>query len=368
MDYFTVDGVILRTGYADMKYWYTLVIKELLDNAVDFLWKYYRGYNDTSVTVYITKNDSLLRIKIRNSNTRNIPVFQNLNLIFDPEMRYGSKQNEKVISRGTLGDAMKQILALAYVLIHSSDDGTAFTNEQWNKPLIIRSNGKESHVIIIVDKAKQTYTLDIKEIKLVDDTDTEIEVFLPLIVDLDIHDIENFCRIYPLLTTDISFEFRLVDNSTKPEAKEEVRYYYVIGKGSEDKLIQAFTPTRKTAINVEYPALHPISTKWNNKCSIHSLMPEEFTTMITSVYDQESITLYDLLQRLREGNNIKKTDENHKSVAQFLLNPDYNKKLEEKFWHLKDILDPPKELSLPYSDNKVRKQALISTPRHNSRE
>jgi hypothetical protein len=203
MDYFTVDGVILRTGYADMKYWYILVIKELLDNAVDFLWKYYRGYNDTSVTVHITKNDSLLRIKIRNSNIRNIPVFQNLNLIFDPEMRYGSKQNEKVISRGTLGDAMKQILALPYVLIHSSDDGSAFTNEQWNKPLIIRRNGKESHVRIIIDKAKQTYTLDIKEIKPVDDTDTEIKIFLPLIVDLDIHDIENFCRTYPMVTTDI---------------------------------------------------------------------------------------------------------------------------------------------------------------------
>ncbi|PWU81444.1 MAG: hypothetical protein DLM72_06900 [Candidatus Nitrosopolaris wilkensis] len=129
-------------------------------------------------------------------------------------MRYGSKQNEKVIGRGMLGDAMKQILALAYVLIHSSDHGTAFTNKQWNKPLIIRCNGKETHVRIIVDKSKQTHTLDIKEIKLVGHPDTEIEIFFPLIVDLDIHDIETFCSIYPLLTTGISFKFRLVDNST----------------------------------------------------------------------------------------------------------------------------------------------------------
>src|SRR5215469_6498242 len=170
MDYFTINGVVLRTGYANKKYWYILVIKELLDNAVDFLWKYYRGYSDASVTVYVTKEDSLLNIKIRNSNSRDIPVFQNLNLIFDPEMRYGSKQNEKIISRGMLGDAMKQILALPYVLIHSGDDGTAFTNEQWNKPLIIRCNGKESHVMIIVDKAKQTHTLDIKEFELVGNT------------------------------------------------------------------------------------------------------------------------------------------------------------------------------------------------------
>src|SRR5215469_12783774 len=359
MDYFTVNGVILRTGYADKKYWYILVIKELLDNVVDFLWKYYRGYSDTSVTVYVTKEDSLLNIKIRNSNSRDITVFQNLNLIFDPEIRYGSKQNEKVISRGMLGDALKQILALPYVLIHSSDDGTAFTNDQWNKLLIIRCNRKESHVRIIVDKAKQMYTLDIKEIKLLGDTDTEIEVFLPLILDLDIHDIENFCRIYPLLTTDISFESHLLDKSTKPGAQEEVQYHHVNHR-LEEKPIQASPTTRKAAINVVYHALHPISTKWNNKCSIHSLMPEEFVTRVTGVYDQKSLTLYDALQVLREGNNIKKTDENQISIAKFLLNPDYPKKLEEEFWRLKRSLDQPKELSLPYSDNRLRKQVLVS--------
>jgi hypothetical protein len=366
MDYFTVTGVILRTGYADKKYWYTLCIKELLDNAVDFLWKYYHGYNDTSVTVNVTKNNSLLHIKIRNSSSQNIPVFQNLDLIFDPDTRYGSKQNEKVISRGMLGDAMKQILALAYVLIHSSDDGTAFTNEQWNKPLIIRRNGKDTHVRIIVDKSKQTHSLDIKEIRLVGHTDTEIEIFLPLIVDLDIHDIETFCKIYPLLTTDISFKFRLVDNSSDNHAPA-VQVEYVpntrFENALEEMVVQTLsTPANKAAINIEYPALHPISTKWNNVCSIHSLMPEEFITMITSVYDQKSITLYDVLQRLREGNNMKKTDENQISIAEFLANPDYPRKLEQLFWDLKGVLGghAPKELSLPYSDNKQRKQALVS--------
>jgi hypothetical protein len=89
-------------------------------------------------------------------------------------------------------------------------------------------------------------------------------------------------------------------------------------------------------------------------------MPEEFVTLITGVYNQESIILYDALQKLREGNNIKKTDENQISIAKFLLNPDYLKKLEGEFWHLKGTLEPPKELSLPYSDYKVRKQALVA--------
>lgn len=288
MDYFTVSGVILRTGYGDKQYWYILCIKELLDSAVDFLWKYYQGCNDTSITVYVTMNDSLLHIKIRNSSSQNIPVFQNLDLIFDPDMRYGSKQNEKVISRGMLGDAMKQILALVYVLIHSNDGGSIFTNKQWNKSLIIRCNGKETHVRIIVDKSKQTHTLDIREIKHVGHLDTEIEIFLPLISDLDIHDIETFCKIYPLLTTDISFKFRLVDNSSDKPTDVQVEYVSStrFENTLEEKIVQTLsTPARKAAINIEYPALHPISTKWNNICSIHSLMPEEFITMITSVYD-----------------------------------------------------------------------------------
>lgn len=153
----------------------------------------------------------------------------------------------------------------------------------------------------------------------------------------------------------------MVDKSTeKPKAQEEVRYmHYTNGKWFE-KLVPSSPTTRNAAINLEYPALHPISIKWNNICSIHSLTPEEFITLITSVYNQELISLYDVLQRLREGNNIKKTDENQMCIAKFLSNPDYPKKLEDKFWHLKRTLSPQSELSLPYSGNKVRKQAIVS--------
>jgi hypothetical protein len=365
MDYFTVNGVILRTGYADKKYWYTLCIKEFLDNGVDFVWKYYQGYSDTRITVYVTKEDSVLHIKIRNSNTRDVPAFQNLELIFDTEMRYGSKQNENIISRGMLGDAMKQILALAYVLIHSKDDGTAFTNEQWNKPLIIRCNGKETHVRVIVDKSKQTANLDIKEVQLVGHTDTEIEVFLPLLEDLDINELEKFCRTYPLLTTDVSFKFRLVDNSTDKPSEEEPQEAAIDSptarKKLQERLVQVLSsPARKAAIKIEYPALHPISTNWNNVSSMHSLLPDEFVTSVTSVYDQESTALYDVLHKSREGSNMKKTDENQISIAQFLSNSDYPKKLEEFYHGLKGTLGPPKELSLPYTNNKERKTALIS--------
>jgi hypothetical protein len=65
MDYFTVDGVILRTGYADKKYWYLLPLREGMDNGIDFLWKWFRGADDTFIKIDITKDDNLFRIKIR---------------------------------------------------------------------------------------------------------------------------------------------------------------------------------------------------------------------------------------------------------------------------------------------------------------
>ena len=139
MDYVTVNGVVLRTGYANKADWYLLCIKELLDNAIDFLWKNYQGTSDaTTITVDITKDDSSFHIKVRNTNSKNVPVFQNLSAIFDYDMRYGSKQNQHIVSRGMLGDAMKQILAWPYVLIHTKDDGSAFADRQWDKPLVIR--------------------------------------------------------------------------------------------------------------------------------------------------------------------------------------------------------------------------------------
>ena len=45
MDYFTVDGLVLRTGYKNKRDWYLLPIREMLDNDADFLWEYYKGAN-----------------------------------------------------------------------------------------------------------------------------------------------------------------------------------------------------------------------------------------------------------------------------------------------------------------------------------
>ncbi|HET7284729.1 MAG TPA: hypothetical protein VFI70_08595 [Nitrososphaeraceae archaeon] len=174
-----------------------------------------------------------------------------------------------------------------------------------------------------------------------------MEAFLPLIEKeeggnddnnnnntIDIESIEKFCRTYPILTTDISFKFRLGDE------------------------VNNASTTAVTTI--EYPAVHPISTKWINTCSVFSLLADEFVSSFTSVYDKKSTKVYDVLRRFREGFILKKTDENQISIEELLSSEDYTKKLEQYYYDLTNILDPSKELSLPYGNNKERKESLVS--------
>ena len=52
----------------------------MLDNDADFLWKYYKGSDNASITVNVTMDDKLFRLIVRNSNPDNIPVFLELEI------------------------------------------------------------------------------------------------------------------------------------------------------------------------------------------------------------------------------------------------------------------------------------------------
>jgi hypothetical protein len=372
MEYVTVEGIKQRTGYYEKKDWYLLCIKEKLDNCVDWLQKNYQGASDAAIDVYIEKtNNSMLRIKVRNTNPKNIPVFtkDQLSAIFDYDMTYGSKQNLHIISRGTLGDAMKQILALPYVLIHTKDDGTAFIDKQWGHTLIIRCNKKEHHIFFHVNKASQQIKAELTPIdngKELSFTGTEIEYTFPIIdeVNLDIQELAQFCREYPIFTTDISFRFKLVDNSPLQQPEEKFSDNPQVRASNQD-IEKAVAETLKSgapraAIKIEYPALHPISTKWRNIGSIHTYMPTEFKTFIESVYDKENTSVDDRLRQLVEGTQMKKSADNEISIAQLLSDPNKDKKIERLFFGLKATLGAPEKLSLPYpTNNNERKEALV---------
>ena len=148
-------------------------------------------------------------------------------------MRYGSKQDMHIITRGMLGDAMKQILAFGYILIHVNDDGTTFEDQQWKHPLIIRHNRREYKILLNVVKIRQygTVTIDESQDVTIESPDTEIELVLPIIDEvrngLDKQSITDFSRKYPIFTTDLTFRFEVTDTSTPPnhvthDTEEEV--------------------------------------------------------------------------------------------------------------------------------------------------
>jgi hypothetical protein len=388
MDYVTVEGVKLRTGYHDKKDWYLLVIKELLDNCVDFLWKYYQGEANATIDVRIERtSDSLFRIRVRNTNSKEIPVFKDqdqndiLGYIFDFKMRYGSKQNVKIISRGYLGDAMKQNLALPYVLDHATDDGRAFIDKQWEYPLIIKCNKKERHVFLEVDQSNQEIKAPIKEFdKELPSTDTEIEITLPIINEvadsLDINgNVKDFCKEYPIFTTDISFKFKLVDYTPdkqpqEPESEpeqtpEQGKTFSSLSKTEKAEILarSISSSPRKAPIKIEYPALHPISKTWVNSASIGSYKPSDFTKFIEGVYDKKGTSVNKRLRQLREGSQMKANPDNDISIAQLLADPNKAKRTEQLYYDLKKFranLDSDRKLSLPYTTNTAkRKEALV---------
>ncbi|MGH9925695.1 MAG: hypothetical protein ACRD5B_09990, partial [Nitrososphaeraceae archaeon] len=366
MDYFTRDGVILRTGFSNLIEWFLLCIRELLDNAIDFLTKNYQGEDNTIITVEIIKDDNFFHLKVSNSNDNNFKVFGNKAAIFNYNGRYGSKQDLHIISRGMLGDAQKQILAFGYILNHLHDDGSEFEEKQWEKPLIIRHNGKEYKIYLKVDKVRQIEIvrgLD-KATGKVPHTDTEIELTLPMPdevrSDLNRACIEDFCKKYPLFTTDITFRFQVTDNSSY----ESVQAESAQNSNSEIPITVA-SDSPRAAINIEYNALHPISNEpWYKQNTIHSYTAEEFKGRLVNIDSQQAldIQVYNFLNTFREGSNIRKTSENEILVAELLSLPDKirDRKIELFCNQLKTALPPVEKLTLPYTTNKKeRKNVLI---------
>jgi len=331
MDYVTEQGIILRTGYKNKRDWYLLPIREGLDNNVDFLWRYYRGASDAyvKVDVKIIDDGKLLHIKIRNPNYDDWSVFENLGVILYFEDRSGTKQSVHVISRGMLGDAMKQIAALGYALIHINDDGTSFVNKQWQYPLIIRHNKKEYKIDLHVDTVKQQITAIPREPEDLTHTDTEIELTLPIIDELrdsfNEQYIIDFCKKYAILTTDITFQFHI---------------------GSE---------------KIEVQRRHAIATEkeWSNIDTIQACRPDEFASRIINQVDK-SKSVYSILVKLREGSNLNNTPQTAISIQELIDDPHRDEKIGQLYQQLKAMFDgkAPDKLQLPYN-NKTRKDMLV---------
>ena len=360
MDYFTEKGIELRTGYQNKRDWYLLTIKELFDNAIDFFWEQYPGVPKGAavITTNIEIDDSYFRLTVRNSNPDNKSVpftVEDLANILDFTMRYGSKQNKHIISRGTLGDALKQTVAFPHVLqdIKNRTSRPQQSLQRWTIPTYFRANGIERYVTVYLDFATEEAKPIIIEnsTKKVSHTETEIEVTFPMIPEvlwesnrskcLTSLDVLHFCKQYLIFTTDVSFKVKIFDKSNRVEAG----------------LLPRTT--------IDAPALHGISPKWFNKSSIHSYELDEFRKTLLRVNEPEDTKIFDILEEVlpREASQLsQKRPDLSMTIADLISDSQRENKIEKLYDELREKSNPLEKLSLPYSHirPKERKEHLIN--------
>jgi hypothetical protein len=315
MQFFTAQGMKEATGYGEPKDWYFVVKKELLDNAIDWLQDNYIGSDREKVTAIfmINKDSTGLNCKVRNSNPKNILVeaFNQLHNILDYDKTFGSKQNEFRGIRGQLGDGLKRLIGLPFILMNMGDDQSAFFKKQWQTPMYFRANGIERQATVKVNLgASQAINNIAVSSQKLPHTDTEVEITLPIIDEVKdsvtVSRLEKFCRLSVAAVADINFHIEII--------KEEER-----------------------AVVIDLEAKHPIiKNKVHKTSSIETYRPAEFVNRIESFFDREHITLYQVIRKFTEGAQMPKSafnrlleveDVEKLSLADFMSRPDYQEKM-----------------------------------------
>lgn len=291
MDYVTVKGIKNRTG-VEKNHLIIFVLKELIDNALDFMEKYASDFNKInekpkiSITITEDNDNNLINIKIRNSNP-GIDVFSEFQIknIFDFSRFYSSKRHRHQISRGALGDALKEILCVPYAL--SLED----SNKKLDYPLKINLEDRTINIRVNIDKIKQTIESDIKTQTIRNFTNNkrfiEIETTIP--TKLDDAAIQTILLEYIILNPHIEFHLSL--------------------------------PLRdKNKFPSEFQSIQNIK-KWSNYNSIYYYSLSDFRNLILTIEDNTPI--FNLIKSFREGTNI--TIERH--LLQLVISNTMIKKL-----------------------------------------
>ena len=254
MDYVSWRSIESRTGISKSDV-YKFILKELLDNAVDFIES--GSHSNNNITPEIKAiiklnngtiaNSKTISIIVRNSNPNNNPIARGnskemLKSIFKIGVYYSSKRNIFKITKGALGDALKEILCIPHALAEDRQI-------KWTLPLIIRNANKEFKIHLLVNKFNDTIRTDVDEAHYDLSGATEVEVTLPIIEKLtSTISLANYMRTYAMFVTHI--RFTLID---------------------EDKELSSF---------ISLDATQQINTKWKNLSSAHWYKRPEFHRLL----------------------------------------------------------------------------------------
>jgi hypothetical protein len=197
MSYVTVRGIESDTSWP-VHEWPKQSAKEQISNAYDFLRDHYPDETKETrkIAVFVKiesildedsvdrdKERTVIRILVRNSNVENIPVFENLEAIFNYTQFHSTKRNQHREVSGALGDFLKRGLGMGYALWTNDFDRESLTanSKHWPEPIILRYNGQERKVFLEVDWDNQAYGPKYGPTREYNAPDfTEVQVTLPL--------------------------------------------------------------------------------------------------------------------------------------------------------------------------------------------
>jgi len=364
MDYATIYGIRSRTGI-DEEQMGLFVMKELIDNALDYLEK--NNLVRKEVKVFVTKEPSYIRIRVLNSDQPASSLGSSstslsedmIRSIFNFDSFYSTKRNLYKISRGALGDALKEVACIPYAIADRYDI------QGWQEPLIITtSTGKRFQIKIQIDKLEQTIRSEVKEIveydrqeeqkKTTQDQNdaggyTELEVHIPEINTLDL--LHNKLKVlflrYALLNTHVTFHFEFPGSNRGRDDASDANITTVI----DLPVPGAFAvPTNQQQQQSE------INHHWGNLSSIHYYSLSDFKRFILGIsQENENISVYDLISKnLREASNIQKGKIPSITIRE--LKQD-QQKIQSLYTILKNTLPPKTKLEVPF-DLKIRQQSF----------
>ena len=271
MDYISLKGIKNRTGVEEPQL-LIFVLKELIDNALDFIDQNIgkAGHSSLEIKARVDKSGDKVKISVSNSNF-GLPGFtaDNVERIFDFNNFYSSKRNQYKINRGALGDALKELACIPVSLAE------CYNIMNWNQPITIKSGTNQFVISLIVDRTNQTVATEIRKEEVENKYElTEIEITLPAAPSLDFN-VQSFLQEYAILNPHIDFQFNLVLNDEQKETK------------------------------LNFKACQAIENAWSNLSSIYYYNRSEFRNLCLGL-DDNTASAYRLIQIFREGSNLKK--------------------------------------------------------------
>jgi hypothetical protein len=177
-DYTTWKGIETKTGIRE-KHAVSFLLKESLDNALDYIESTPQQQQPSIHVIVQRKQGKYIIIAVSNSNfdkTKAAFSKQTLESIFDFDRYHSSKRNQFKITKGALGDALKEVLCIPYVLARDYGIVTA-EGEDWNYPMYIISQQRLYKIQLIIDRINQVIRSKVEESDFDSKTATaEIEI------------------------------------------------------------------------------------------------------------------------------------------------------------------------------------------------